>query len=256
VIPLEPLIVLLLCLMSFIAGFIDSIAGGGGLILLPSLLIAGLPPQAALGTNKFASIFGTSAALGNFMKSGKVIWRVAFLGLGFSLLGSVIGTKAILLLDPQTTAKIIIMLLPVTAIVTFLPKRQLKTSSAEFSIRELYAYIPLLCLVIGFYDGFYGPGTGTFLIFGFYVFLGMHLINASAISKVFNLASNIGAFFTFLMAGKVLFGIGIPIAAANVVGGYLGSIVAIRQGQKLIKGFVLAVFMILLMTLIFRMWRG
>ena len=84
----------------------------------------------------------------------------------------------------------------------------------------------------------------------------MHLINASAISKVFNLASNIGAFFTFMMAGKVLYGIGIPIAAANVVGGYLGSLVAIRKGQNLIKGFVLAVFMILLSTLIFRMWKG
>ncbi|MFH0995100.1 MAG: TSUP family transporter [Pseudomonadota bacterium] len=253
---LEPLIILLLCLMSFIAGFIDSIAGGGGLILLPSLLIAGVPPQAALGTNKFASIFGTSTALANFIRNGKVIWKIALFGLGFSCLGSVIGTKAILLFDPQTTAKIIIMLLPVTAIVTFFPKKQLKTSSTEFSSRELYIYIPLFCLIIGFYDGFYGPGTGTFLIFGFYVFLGMHLINASAISKVFNLASNIGAFFTFLMADKVLFGIGIPIAAANIVGGYLGSIVAIRKGQKLIKGFILAVFMILLVTLIFRMWKG
>ncbi len=253
---LEPLIILLLCLMSFLAGFIDSIAGGGGLILLPSLLIAGLPPQTALGTNKFGSVFGTLAALANFMKSGKVIWKIAFFGLGFSCLGSVAGTKAILLFDPQTTAKIIIMLLPVTAIVTFLPKSQLKAASSEFSSRELYVYIPLLCMIIGFYDGFYGPGTGTFLIFGFYVFLGMNLINASAISKVFNLASNIGALFTFLMAGKVLFGIGIPIAAANVVGGYLGSSVAIRKGQKVIKGFVLAVFMILLVTLTIRMWQG
>jgi uncharacterized protein len=253
---LEPLIVSLLCLMSFIAGFIDSIAGGGGLILLPSLLIAGIPPQVCLGTNKFASLFGTATALANFIKNGKVIWKIAVFGLGFSYLGSVIGTKAILFTDPQTTAKIIIMLLPVTAIVTFLPKRQLKTSSAEFSSRELFIYIPLFCLVIGFYDGFYGPGTGTFLIFGFYIFLGMHLINASAISKVFNLASNIGSFFTFLMAGKVLYSIGIPIAAANIVGGYLGSIVAIRKGQKLIKGFILAVFIILLITLIFRTWRG
>lgn len=253
---LEPLIVLLLCLMSFIAGFIDSIAGGGGLILLPSLLIAGIPPQSALGTNKFAATFGTSAALANFIKNKKVIWKIALFGLGFSFLGSVIGTKTILLFDQQTTAKIIIMLLPLTAIVTFLPKKQLKTASSEFSSRELYVYIPLLCLVIGFYDGFYGPGAGTFFIFGFYFFLGMHLINASAISKVFNLASNLGSFFTFLMAGKVLYGIGIPIAAANVLGGYLGSVVAIRQGQKLIKGFVLTVFMILLLTLIFKIWKG
>lgn len=253
---LDTSIILLLCVMSFAAGFVDSIAGGGGLILLPSLLIAGIPPQLSLGTNKFAAIFGTSAALANFMKSGKVIWRIAFFGLGFSLIGSVIGTKAILLLDPQTTAKIIIMLLPVTAIVTFLPKKQLRTASSEFSSRQLYFFIPLLCLVIGFYDGFYGPGTGTFLIFGFYIFLGMHLINASAVSKVFNLASNLGAFITFVTAGKVIYTIGIPIAAANVIGGYLGSTVAIQKGQNIIKGFVLAVFAILLSTLVFKLWKG
>jgi uncharacterized membrane protein YfcA len=238
--------------MSFLAGFIDSIAGGGGLILIPSLLLAGIPPQAALGTNKFAAIFGTSTALANFMKNGKVIWKIAGFGLAFSVIGSVIGTKAILYFDQNTTAKLIVMMLPITAIVTFFPKRQLKTSISDFSKRDLYLYTPLLCLIVGFYDGFFGPGTGTFLIFGLYIFLGLHLINASAISKVFNLASNVGSFITFAFADKVLYDIGIPIAISNLVGGYFGSILAIKKGQRFIKISLLIVFGILFITLMHR----
>jgi uncharacterized membrane protein YfcA len=238
--------------MSFLAGFIDSIAGGGGLILIPSLLLAGIPPQAALGTNKFAAIFGTSTALANFMKNGKVIWKIAGFGLAFSVIGSVIGTKAILYFDQNTTAKLIVMMLPITAIVTFFPKRQLKTSISDFSKRDLYLYTPLLCLIVGFYDGFFGPGTGTFLIFGLYIFLGLHLINASAISKVFNLASNVGSFVTFAFADKVLYDIGIPSAISNLVGGYFGSILAIKKGQRFIKISLLIVFGILFITLMHR----
>ena len=120
----------------------------------------------------------------------------------------------------------------------------------------MYFHVPLLCFTIGFYDGFYGPGTGTFLIFGFYAFLGLHLINASAIAKVFNLASNVGAFVTFAIAGKVLYIIGIPIALANVFGGYLGSVLAIKKGQEFIKVAVITVFGILFVTLIGRLCFG
>ncbi len=252
---MDPIIIALLCLMSFLAGFIDSVAGGGGLVLLPALLLAGIPPQAALGTNKFAAIFGTSTALANFMKNGKVIWKIAGCGLAFSVLGSVIGTKIILYVDQNTTAKIIVVMLPITAVVTFLPKRRLKTSISEFSKKDLYLYTPLLCGIVGFYDGFFGPGTGTFLIFAFYVFLGLHLINASALSKVFNLASNVGSFVTFAFADRVLYGIGMPIAVSNLVGGYLGSILAIKKGQQFIKTFLLIVFGILFLTLIHRVWQ-
>lgn len=251
---MDPIVILLLSLLSFLAGFIDSVAGGGGLLLLPAILLAGIPPQAALGTNKFAAIFGTATALANFMRSGKVIWKIAGFGLAFSIIGSVIGTKAILYLDQNTTAKIILMMLPITAIITFLPKRQLKTSISDFSKMDLYLYTPLLCIVVGFYDGFFGPGTGTFLIFGFYIFLGLHLINASAIAKVFNVASNAGSLVTFAFAGKILYSIGVPIAIANLIGGYVGSILAIKKGQQFIKVFLLIVFGILFITLVYRIW--
>lgn len=245
-----------LCVMSFLAGFVDSIAGGGGLLLLPPLLLAGIPPQLCLGTNKFASMLGTSTALFNFVRNGKVIWKIAAFGLLFSLTGSVAGTKTILLFDQKIIAKIIIMLLPLAALTTFIPKKQLKTSVNEFSQKELYVYVPVFCFAIGFYDGFFGPGTGTFLIFGFYMFLGLHLIQASAVSKVFNLASNVGSFITFASAGKVLYSVGIPIALANILGGYLGSMLAITKGQKMIKIFMLIVFLLLFITLIIRIWKG
>ena len=245
-------VILLLSGMSFLAGFIDAVAGGGGLILMPSLLVAGIPPQMALGTNKFAGMLGTMTALINFVRSRKVIWKIALVGVGFSLVGSVLGTRAILHFDQTTAAKIIVLLLPVPAILTFLPKRRIKTSETEFSSMNMYLHVPLLCLVIGFYDGFFGPGTGTFLIFGFYAFLGLHLINASAVSKVFNLASNVGSFLTFVFAHKVLYSIGIPIALANIMGGYIGSSLAIRKGQAFIKIILILVFVLLFLTLVFK----
>lgn len=244
--------ILLLSGMSFLAGFIDAVAGGGGLILMPSLLVAGIPPQMALGTNKFAGMLGTLTALMNFVRSRKVIWKIALAGLAFSLSGAVLGTRAILHFDPAEAGKIIVFLLPFPAILTFMPKKQLKTSVDEFSRLNMYLHVQLLCLVIGFYDGFFGPGTGTFLIFGFYAFLGLHLINASAVSKVFNLASNIGSFVTFVCAGKVLYSIGIPIALANILGGYIGSSMAIKKGQAFIKAILILVFIILFMTLVFK----
>ena len=242
-------ILIALIIASFLAGFIDSIAGGGGLILMPSLLIAGIPPQIALGTNKFAAMFGTGTALSNFIRNKKVIWKIAFIGVAFSLAGSVLGAKAILVFNQETVGKIIMALLPITAIVTFIPKKQLKTKASSFTKANLFFHVPLVCLIIGFYDGFFGPGTGSFLIFFFYVFLGLHLVNSSAVSKVFNLASNIGAFIAFAIAGKVLYAVGIPIAFANIAGGFLGSHLAIRKGQSLVKVFLIIAFIILFIPL-------
>jgi len=251
---MDTLTISLLCGMSFLAGFIDSIAGGGGLILLPSLLVSGLPAPFALGTNKFASLCGTAAALLNFVRNGKVIWKIAAFGLPFSLAGSVLGTRAILCFDQDMIAKIILLLLPVSAVVTFMPRKELKTSITDFSKINMYLHIPVFCLFIGFYDGFFGPGTGTFLIIGFYAFLGLHLLNSSAIAKVFNLASNVGSFVTFALNGKVLYELGLPLAAANILGGYLGSALAIKRGQALIKALLLVVFGILFATLAWRIW--
>lgn len=240
---------IILFFASFIAALVDSIAGGGGLILLPSLLLAGIPPQIALGTNKFAAFFGTSTALINFIRNKKVIWQIGIIGIPFSIIGSIIGTKSILLFDNTTVAKIIVALLPLTALITLFPKKKIKNEITNFSKTNLYIHVPLICTIIGFYDGFFGPGTGSFLIIFFYIILGMHLLKASAISKVFNLASNIGAFAVFAIAGKILYSLGILIAISNMLGGYVGSHLAIKKGEKVVKIFLLISFGILFVTL-------
>ena len=244
-------ITIILSAVSFLAGFIDSIAGGGGLLLLPSLLLAGIPPQIALGTNKFASSIGTSAALINFILKKKVVWKIAASGIIFSLIGSLIGTKTILFFNNETVGRIIIFLLPLAMLITLIPLKERATGN-EPSGFDLIIKIPFICLLIGFYDGFFGPGTGSFLIIAFYMFIGLGLVKSSATAKVFNLASNIGALVVFILGGKVIYLLGIPLAIANIAGNYLGSNLAVKKGAKAVKFFLLLSLTILMISLIWK----
>jgi len=243
--------IIILSAVSFLAGFIDSIAGGGGLLLLPSLLLAGIPPQVALGTNKFASSIGTGAALINFILKKKVVWKITASGIAFSLLGSFIGTKTILIFNNETVGKIIIFLLPLAMLITLIPQKERATGN-EPSRFDLTIKIPAICLLIGFYDGFFGPGTGSFLIIAFYIFIGLGLVQSSATAKVFNLASNLGALAIFILEGKVIFMLGIPLAIANILGNYLGSNLAVKKGANTIKFFLLLSLSILMISLIWK----
>lgn len=237
--------------VSFLAGFIDSIAGGGGLLLLPSLLLAGLPPQVALGTNKFASSIGTGTALINFILKKKVVWKIAASGIAFSLLGSFIGTKTILIFNNEIVGRIIIFLLPFAMLITLIPQKE-RAKGNEPSRFDITVKIPFICLFIGFYDGFFGPGTGSFLIIAFYMFIGLGLVQSSATAKVFNLASNLGALVIFVLGGKVIFSIGIPLAVANIAGNYIGSNLAVKKGASTIKFFLLLSLTILMISLIWK----
>jgi uncharacterized protein len=236
---------------SFLAGFVDSISGGGGLLLMPALLFAGLPPQTALGTNKFANTIGTSFALMNFIRSKKVVWRIAAIGIIFSLLGAFLGSKAILIFSNETIGKIIVVLLPLAILGVFIPKIK-RVSAEDLLPKDLYIRVIPTCLVIGFYDGFFGPGTGSFLIIAFYLFLGMDLLQASATAKVFNLASNVGALVVFLYEGKVIFLLGLPLAFANIAGNYLGSTLALKVGVKVVRAFLLVSFAVLFISLFWK----
>lgn len=237
--------------VSFLAGFIDSIAGGGGLILLPSLILAGLPPQVALGTNKFASSVGTVTALINFVLKKMVVWKIAASGIIFSLLGSLAGTKAILFFDNETAGRIIIFLLPFAMLITLIQQKE-QTKEKDPSRFDLAVKIPFICFIIGFYDGFFGPGTGSFLIIAFYLFIGLGLVKSSATAKVFNLASNLGALTIFIIEGKVIYLLGIPLAAANILGNYLGSSLAVKKGANTVKLFLLLSLTILMVSLIWK----
>lgn len=245
------IIVIVLSAVSVVAGFIDSIAGGGGLLLIPALLVAGVPPQTVLGTNKFASTMGTSVALVNFVRHKKVVWRIALTGILFSMVGSLLGSKTILLFQNVMVGKIIVGLLPLSVLSLFLPQKN-RAAVDDISSRDLYMKVPPICLSIGFYDGFFGPGTGSFLIMAFYLLVGLDLIRASATAKAFNLASNIGALSVFLIEGKVIFLLGLPLAIANVAGNYLGSSLAIKMGNNTVRVFLFISLSILFISLFWK----
>jgi len=235
-----------LMLAAFAAGFIDSVAGGGGLILVPSFILAGLPPQVALGQEKIVSTLGTLAAIRNFVRNKKVIWGAVGSGIPAGLIGSYVGAEAILYFDTETVGKIIIALLPVGIALSFFPKRDTHVHDENISKAKLFVGVPLAVFVIGFYDGFFGPGTGSFLILALHYLLRFDLIAASATSKLFNFSSNIGALVAFMLAGKVLYMLALPLVAMNLLGNHVGSGSALKYGPKLVR-ITLSGSMLLLM---------
>lgn len=246
------------CIAALVAGFVDSIAGGGGMITQPAMLLVGVPPHAMLGTNKFATTLGTGLALVNFARSNLVVWRVAALGVVFSLLGAYIGAELALLVDSATLGKVIVALLPLGLLFTLLPKKERKppapgaalTGGANMQGPAFWLLVPLASALVGLYDGFFGPGTGSVFILVFHWLLGMGLIYASATAKVFNLASNVGALVGFLWGGQVLFALALPMAACNMLGNWLGSRLAIRQGSGLVRRILAVTLSLLVLTLI------
>lgn len=244
-------VLVLLCLAAFAAGFVDSIAGGGGLLLLPALLLAGVPPHMALGTNKFASCLGTSTALYNFVRSGLVLWKIAAFGLAFSLLGAGAGTKAVLFFEPELLGRLISLALPFAVVVTLMPKKG-RHHATVFSQYDLMVKAPLICFAIGFYDGFLGPGTGSFLILAFHAFLKLDLVHATATAKIFNFASNLAAFAVFALDGQVDYRLGLPLALANIAGNWLGSRLAIRKGAPVVRVVLVLSLSILLASLVWK----
>lgn len=245
-------VVIVCTVFAFVAGVLDSIAGGGGLITLPSMLLMGIPPHMALGTGKFASTLGTSLALMNFARSNLVLWRIAGLGLIFSLLGAYAGAHVALLVDSALMGKIMVALLPVGMAVTLIPKKEQTAEPGALTPMQFWCFVPLVSFAVGAYDGFFGPGAGSFFILAFHWVLRMGLIEASATSKVFNLGSNLGALIGFLWNGKVLFALALPMAAANMAGNWVGSRMAIRIGPSIVRKFLTVSLGLLFVTLIWQ----
>lgn len=250
---MEILTFILLGSAGLLAGLIDSIAGGGGLISLPALMATGIPPHVALGTNKFQSMLGTTCGLANFSRKSKVLWKIALIGIPFSLIGSYIGAKLALIIASILLAKIMVALLPFAAFFVLFSKNILK-SCEESHVHKFTLWIatPLTCAVIGMYDGFFGPGTGTFLILALVLFMRMSLVHATATAKTFNLASNFGAFIAFIISGQIFYSYAIVMAATNIVGNIVGSHYAMKHGHKLISK-ILVVSLTLLF--IYLMWK-
>lgn len=234
---------LIVCPLIFLGAFVDSIAGGGGLITLPAYMMAGLPVHLAAGTNKVVAGSGTLMAVFRFFRSGKIRIRVALCaGLG-SLTGGFIGAEIAKLLPGSLLKGMMLVALPMMAIFLTVKKDfgQDTTVQKEISVRKEVAISLAIGLAIGLYDGIIGPGTGTLLIMAFTAFLSMEMVTASGCAKVANLASNIASATSYIMGGFVMWSLAVPALVCSMAGAYCGSQYAIRGGGKKIRNMIFVV---------------
>ncbi|NBV41653.1 sulfite exporter TauE/SafE family protein [bacterium] len=242
----------LACIFGFFAGLVDSISGGGGLISLPGLLVLGIPPHFALGTNKLAGTIGTVASSLTYLRHKLIEFRVVLVGGIFVLAGGFLGSRAVQMIDQRLVATVVVVLLPVGLFPMIFRRKSDSAVAANPSYRSILRRVPALTGAVGVYDGFFGPGAGAFLVIGLNRFLQLPLLQATATSRVLNLMSNAAALTAFLAAGKVLIPLGSAMAMANVVGGLTGAQLAIRRGDGLIRMMLISVVLITAIVLIGR----
>ena len=234
--------VLIVAVGVFLASFMDAIAGGGGIISVPTYLLAGLPMHVALGTNKLSAGLGSLASTGRYIKSGYVDWRLGVPSIVLALVGSHFGTKLQLMIDEVYLQYLLLVVLPVVAFVVL---RQLPETPGVIARKKQMAIVYLASLVVGAYDGFYGPGTGTFLLLIFCNLAKLDVRTAGGNVKLVNLASNIGALVTSLMSGKVFLVLGLIGTVTSFLGHFLGAGLAIKNGSKIVKPAVILVLVLL-----------
>ncbi len=245
---LSPEILSLLAATGFLAGTIDAIAGGGGLLTLPVLLSAGLPPHIALGTNKFQSMCGTAVAAWRYARAGLIDWRNIMPAVIGTFLGAALGTFSVQQINPDILKPLVPFLLMAMAVYFLFSKR---LSDADSHVRmSMPMFAISFAAVIGFYDGFFGPGTGSFFAASMIGFLGMNIKRATANTKVLNLTSNLAALLMFLLAGQILWQAALVMAAAQVFGGALGARLAITHGARLIRPVLVCVSLALCLKLL------
>ena len=243
----------LLVAVAFAAGFVDSIAGGGGLLSLPALLAAGLPPHLALGTNKGQSVFGSAAATVRYAHAGVVDRRRALVSFPAGFCGALLGAWLVLRLRPDVLRPLVLVLLVAAAAVLVVRRPGGDHRPLTTAILPAASGIALL---IGTYDGFFGPGTGTFLLIAHTVVLGDSIAKGTGAAKVVNFASNLASVAVFAFRGVVVWKIALPMAAAQAAGGWLGAHVAVKKGDRFIRGVVLVVVAALVGKLAFDWLRS
>ena len=234
----------------FFAAFIDAIAGGGGLISLPAFLASGLPAHVALGTNKVAACCSTIASSAKFAQSGKINWALMKKLAGFSFVGAVLGVKTVVMIDSKYLYPIAIVLLLMVLAYTLHNKNLGEENKFEGLTGENVKWGMIMAFALGFYDGFFGPGTGSFLIFALIRIFKIDFTNASGNAKILNLASNVASVIMFVSMGKANFLYALSMAAIMVVGAIIGAKMAVTKGTKFIKPMFLVVTTIVLSKMI------
>lgn len=234
--------------VGLLAGFVDAIAGGGGLIALPVLLSVGIPPVTAFGTNKLQSVVGTAIAAFTYWRKGFVSLQLLAIAIPLTFVGSFLGALAVKSIDTTVLQYAVpVALIAVALYFAFAPKLTDEDSQARLSTA---IFVPVMGFAIGFYDGILGPGTGSFLTLGFVTLFGLGVTRAAGHTKVLNLTSNIGALALFIPSGNVVLPVAVAMIVGQIVGGYLGALTGIRFGAKLIRPLVVVVSIALAVKLL------
>lgn len=240
---------LIVCPLVFLAGFVDAIAGGGGLISLPAYMIAGIPTHLALGTNKLSASFGAVISAWRYAKKGYAPWKLSLFCAICALVGSGTGARLALMLDDRYFRIVILVLLPVTAFYV-LRKKSFDDNRLPLSEKKTILLGMVISLVIGLYDGFYGPGTGTFLIIALTSMAHLKLTTANGVAKIINLATNIAALTVFMFGGSALLLLGVVGGAFSIAGTYVGTICFEKGGAKIVKPIMIGVIALFFVKII------
>lgn len=239
----------------FAAGFMDAIAGGGGLLTIPAYLFAGIPPAFALGTNKFVMTSGITVSVARYILDRRVVWPVALVGIPCSLIGAAYGAHTVATLSQDYVRSAILIFLPLAALLTlFRPRTETAPPQLHWRSARLWILIPLLSVAIGWYDGFFGPGTGSLLMIALHGLAGLSLLQSAAVSRILNLTSNASALVAFVVYQKVIYALALPLAVASIAGYYCGSHYAIRNGERLIRPMLLLAIALLMIFVAWESW--
>lgn len=246
---------LIVCPLVFLGGFVDAVAGGGGLISLPAYMIAGLPVINAIGTNKLSSAMGTTLTTIRYAKDGFIPWKKAIICAVFALIGSSLGAELALLIDDGVFKIIMLVILPLTAIYVTKGKA-LVSEKPPYPFGKTAIIAASVALIIGAYDGFYGPGTGTFLIILLTALAHIPVTEANGTAKVINLSTNVAALVVYIINGKVIYLLGLVAGLFGILGNYLGARYFEKGGAKSMKPIMVTVLVIFFVKVLYEVITG
>lgn len=246
---MDLIVLAVLVALSFVAAFIDSIVGGGGVISLPALLAAGLPPHLALGTNKLAGTGASLAATVRYARAGVIVLPLALTLIPFSVAGGILGAAAILQIDARFVKGLVLAMMILMTFYVVLRKEFGARNGYAGPTRVATALAATSALLIGFYDGFLGPGTGSILLFAFLAIQRFDFVRAAGHGRVLNFASNAAALLWFALHGSIVWAVGLPMMVAMLAGAWTGSRYALKHGARWIKLLFVAVTSALLVRL-------
>lgn len=241
---------LIVCPLVFLGGLVDAVAGGGGLISLPAYLISGLPVHFAIGTNKLSSAMGTTLTTVRYARNGYIPWKQALACAVMALVGSNMGARLSLLINEGAFRIVMLVILPLTGAYVLL-KKPLQAEREPYPFGKTLLLSMAVALIIGVYDGFYGPGTGTFLLLLLTALAHMKLSEANGIAKVINLSTNVSALAVFLWSGNVLLLLGLTAGFFGMAGNYVGARFFERGGARSVKPLMVAVLAIFFVKVLF-----